>query len=75
MNWASRLGRPTRRTGNRCELQEAPTEQAAVTAFTTRGRKSVPYCVLERSYSAGSVRIVLAAGKVTSAIPGATPAT
>jgi hypothetical protein len=30
--------------------------------------------VLDRSYSAGSVRIVLAAGKVTSAIPCTTPA-
>ena len=43
-------------------------------AATTCGRKSAPYCVLERSYSAGSVRIVLAAGNVTSAIPCTIPA-
>ena len=34
----------------------------------------MPYCVLERSYSDGSVRMVLAAGKVTSAMPCTTPA-
>jgi hypothetical protein len=28
-----------------------------------------PYCVFERSYRAGSVKIVLAAGNVTSTIP------
>jgi hypothetical protein len=38
------------------------------------GRNSVPYCVLERSYSAGSVKTVLAAGNVTSTMPCATPA-
>jgi hypothetical protein len=40
----------------------------------TCGRKSVPYCVFERSYSLGSVKIVLAAGNVTSTIPCARPA-
>jgi hypothetical protein len=40
----------------------------------TFGRNSVPYCVLERSYSDGSVRMVLAAGKVTSTIPWTTAA-
>jgi hypothetical protein len=48
--------------------------RAAVIAVTTCGRKSAPYCVLERSYSDGSVKIVLAAGKVTSTIPCTTPA-
>jgi hypothetical protein len=43
-------------------------------AVITWGRNSAPYCVLERSYSAGSVKIVLAAGKVTSATPCTTPA-
>jgi len=42
---------------------------AAVIAVTTCGRKSAPYCVLDRSYSDGSVKTVLAAGNVTSAMP------
>jgi len=54
-------------------LRPAPSN-AAVIAVTTWGRNSVPYCVLERSYSDGFVRIVLAAGKVTSAMPCTTPA-
>ena len=47
---------------------------AAVIAVITWGRKRTPYCVFERSYSEGSVRIVLAAGKVTSAMPCTTAA-
>ena len=43
-------------------------------AVITWGRKRKPYCVLERSYSEGSVRMVLAAGNVTSAIPCTTAA-
>jgi hypothetical protein len=45
-----------------------------VIAVITCGRNSPPYCVLERSYSDGSVKIVLAAGKVTSATPWTTAA-
>ena len=47
---------------------------APVIAVITWGRKSAPYCELERSYSDGSVRMVLAAGKVTSAMPCTTAA-
>ena len=54
-------------------LRPAP-RRAAVVAVTTWGRNSVPYCVFERSYSEGSVRMVLAAGNVTSAMPCTTPA-
>ena len=43
-------------------------------ARTTCGRNKAPYCVLERSYSAGSVKIVLAAGNVTRTMPCTTPA-
>jgi hypothetical protein len=43
-------------------------------AVTTCGRNMVPYCVLDRSYCAGSVKIVLAAGKVTSTMPCTSPA-
>ena len=64
--------RYTRFVPNR-PLRRAP-RSAAVIAVTTCGRKSVPYCVFERSYSDGSVRIVLVAGKVTSAMPCTTPA-
>src|SRR5215467_16212662 len=46
----------------------------ALTAVMTCGRKSVPYWVLERSYASGAVKIVLAAGKVTSAMPWTSPA-
>ena len=38
------------------------------------GQDMVPYCVLDRSYCPGSVKIVLAAGKVTSTIPCTAPA-
>jgi hypothetical protein len=41
---------------------------------TTCGTKSSPYCVLEKSYSSGSVKIVLAAGNVTSTTPWTTAA-
>ena len=43
-------------------------------AVITCGRNRPEYCVFERSYSDGSVRIVLAAGNVTSAIPWTIPA-
>ena len=38
-------------------------------AVRTWGRNMAPYWVLLRSYSVGSVKIVLAAGKVTSVMP------
>src|SRR5215469_12827669 len=41
----------------------------ALTAVITCGRKSVPYWVADRSYASEAVRIVLAAGKVTRAMP------
>ena len=53
--------------------QAAPSRAAAI-AVITCGRNSAPYCVLERSYSAGSMKTVLAAGNVTSTMPCATPA-
>ena len=43
-------------------------------AVMTCGRNMVPYWVLDRSYCAGSVKIVLAAGKVTSTMPCTSPA-
>jgi hypothetical protein len=51
----------------------APSSDAVI-AVATCGRKRVPYCVLVRPYSSGLVKIVLAAGKVTSTIPCAAPA-
>ena len=51
-----------------------PPSSDAVIAVTTWGRNMVPYCVLDRSYCAGSVKIVLAAGKVTSTMPWTSPA-
>ena len=42
-------------------------------AVTTRGMERSPYCVLDRPYWSGSVKIVLAAGNVTSTIPCAAP--
>ena len=54
-------------------LRLPPRSEAAI-AVITCGTNSPAYCVLERSYSAGSVRIVLAAGNVTSAMPCAMPA-
>jgi hypothetical protein len=46
----------------------APRSEAVV-AVVTWGRNRIPYCVFDRSYSSGSVKIVLAAGNVTSTIP------
>jgi hypothetical protein len=43
-------------------------------AVTTCGRNMVPYWVLERSYWVESVKIVLAAGKVTSTMLCTSPA-
>jgi hypothetical protein len=43
-------------------------------AVMTCGRNIVPYWVFDRSYSPGSVKIVLAAGKVTSTMPWTSPA-
>jgi hypothetical protein len=45
-----------------------------VIAVTTCGRNRNPYWVLDRPYWLGLVKIVLAAGKVTSAIPCTSPA-
>ena len=53
---------------------EAGAQQGGGDAVTTCGRNSVPCCVLDRSYSLGSVKTVLAAGNVTSTMPCATPA-
>ena len=55
---ACRSGAPAARRAARRRSRSSP---AAGTA--------PPYCVFERSYSVGSVKIVLAAGNVTSAIP------
>ena len=52
---------------------DAPSSEAAI-AVTTCGTKSRPYWLLERPYSSGSVKIVLAAGKVTSTMPWTAPA-
>ena len=43
-------------------------------AVTTWGRNMAPYWVLLRSYSVGSVKIELAAGKVTKVMPWTSPA-
>ena len=43
-------------------------------AVATCGRNMAPYCVLVRSYPAGSVKTVLAAGKVTRTMPWTSPA-
>ena len=51
----------------------APSSDAAI-AVTTWGTNRRPYCVFDRSYSSGSVKIVLAAGKVTSTMPWTTAA-
>jgi hypothetical protein len=40
----------------------------------TCGKNMLPYCVLERPYSVGLVKIVLAAGNVTSVMPWISPA-
>ena len=50
-----------------------PSSEVAI-AVTTWGRNIAPYCVPLRSYSEGSVKMVLAAGKVTSVIPWTSPA-
>ena len=43
-------------------------------AVITCGRNMAPYWLLERSYSEGSVKIVLAAGNVTRTMPWTSPA-
>jgi hypothetical protein len=43
-------------------------------AVSTCGRNMAPYCVPLRSYPLGSVKIELAAGKVTKVIPWTSPA-
>ena len=43
-------------------------------ASTTWGRNIAPYWVLDRPYSAGSVKTVLAAGNVTMTMPWTRPA-
>ena len=52
---------------------DAP-NSAALIAVATWGRNNTPYCVLDKSYSCGPVKIVLAAGNVTSTIPCTVPA-
>jgi hypothetical protein len=51
----------------------APRSDVAI-AVTTWGRNMAPYWVLLRSYSVGSVKIELAAGKVTKEMPWTSPA-
>ena len=51
-----------------------PPSRDPVIAVMTCGRNMVPYCVLDRPYSLGLVKIVLAAGKVTSVMPWISPA-
>ena len=53
--------------------EPAPSSEVAM-AVSTCGRNMAPYWVLLRSYSVGSVRIVLAAGKVTRVMPWTSPA-
>ena len=43
-------------------------------AVTTCGKNMVPYWVLDRPYWLGLVKIVLAAGNVTSVMPWMSPA-
>jgi hypothetical protein len=43
-------------------------------AVTTWGRNMEPYCVLDSPYCEGLVKMVLAAGKVTRAMPWTSPA-
>ena len=69
---AARPARYTRLMPTRAP-RRAPASDAVI-AVTTCGRNIVPYCVLDRPYSSGAVKIVLAAGKVTSTIPCAAPA-
>ncbi len=69
---ASRPARKTRLVPNRCASR--PASSAPVTAVTTWGRNMAPYWLLDRPYWLGSVKIVLAAGKVTRAMPWTSPA-
>jgi len=69
---ASRPAKKTRLVPNR--RARLPPSSEAVTAVTTCGRNMVPYWVLDRPYSLGLVKMVLAAGNVTSAIPCTSPA-
>ena len=55
-----------------CASDEPSSE--AVIAVSTWGTNRNPYLVFERSYWSGSVKIVLAAGNVTSTIPCTMPA-
>jgi hypothetical protein len=64
--WETRLA-PNRRA-------RPPLSSEARTAVRTCGRNIVPYWVLDRAYSPGSVTIVLAAGKVISTTPWTSPA-
>ena len=69
---AARPARNTRLIPNR--RASCPPSSAPVIAVTTCGRNMVPYWVLDRPYWLGSVKIVLAAGNVTSAMPWMSPA-
>jgi hypothetical protein len=51
----------------------APSSEATI-AVVICGTKMTPYCVPDRSYELRLVKIVLAAGKVTSAMPWTRPA-
>jgi hypothetical protein len=69
---AARPARNTRLIPNRAASR--PPSSEPVTAVTTCGKNMAPYWVLDRPYWLGSVKIVLAAGKVTRAMPWMSPA-
>ena len=69
---ATRPARKTRLVPNRWASR--PPSSAPVIAVTTCGKNMVPYWVLDRPYWLGLVKIVLAAGNVTSVMPWISPA-
>ena len=69
---AARPARNTRLIPNR-EASFPPSREPVI-AVMTCGKNMVPYWVLDRPYSLGSVKIVLAAGNVTRAMPWISPA-
>ena len=70
--FAARPSSSTRLALNR-RARRPPSSDVAM-AVSTCGTNMAPYCVLLRSYSEGSVKIELAAGKVTSVMPWTSPA-
>jgi hypothetical protein len=70
--FAARPSRYTRLVPRR--RARLPPSSAAAIAVSTWGRNMNTYCVLDSAYRLGSVKMVLAAGKVTSTTPCTSPA-